>query len=246
MKEQLCGRPVMPVAERLIVALDVPMGGPRREEGRRLADELGDLVTWYKIGLGMLATGGMELSQELKERDRKVFLDLKLFDIPQTIENSVRGIVPLRPDYLTVHGDPNVVRAAVAGRGGSETKILAISVLTNVDRRDLDDMLIKPGDVEEIVLERAALALASGADGVIASAREASAIRSLPEAYGKLIVTPGVRPAGTQAYDQKRVSTPRAALDAGADQIVVGRPIIEAQDRVAAARSLLAELEVAT
>lgn len=245
MNEPVQRRPVIPAAERLIVALDVPMGGPRREEGLQLANELGDLVTWYKIGLGMLATGGMDLTRDLKAENRKVFLDLKLFDIPQTIENSVRGIVPLKPDYLTVHGDPAVVRAGIQGRGDSHVKILAITILTNADRADLDSMLIKPGDVREIVLERAFNALSAGADGVIASAQEAQAIRSLPEARGKLIVTPGVRPRGAKAYDQKRVTTPKAALDSGADQIVVGRPIIEARDRVAAARSLLAELDVA-
>lgn len=236
-------------ADRLIVALDVPHGGPNAVAGAEMAQRLGASVTWYKIGLGMLATGGMALAIELMEKEKKVFLDLKLFDIGQTIENAVRGVAGWEPHYLTVHGDPPVVAAAVEGRGDKRTKILAVTILTSLDRDDLDRMLIQPGDLRELTIERARRALAAGADGVIASPLEAADIRALPEAEGNLIVTPGVRPLSPAAQmeagvgdDQKRFATPRAAIDAGADQIVVGRPIIAAADPVSAAMEIQRQL----
>ncbi|MEO1292154.1 MAG: orotidine-5'-phosphate decarboxylase [Pseudomonadota bacterium] len=235
-------RPEIPTGERLIVALDVPMGAPNALGGAEMAQQLGRSVLWYKIGLGMLSTGGMALAIELMEQGAKIFLDLKLFDIDQTIENAVRGVAGWAPNYLTVHGDPAVVRAAVAGRGGSDMKILAITVLTSLDRSDLDAMMIREGDLGEIAVERARRALEAGADGVIASPQEAAAIRALPAAAGKLIVTPGVRPAGSAMNDQKRVATPAEAIAAGADQVVIGRPIIAADDPTAAARAIQAEI----
>jgi orotidine-5'-phosphate decarboxylase len=141
-----------------------------------------------------------------------------------------------------VHGDPQVVRAAQEGKRGTNLKILAVTILTSLDRTDLDANLIKAGDIHEITLERAARALAAGADGVIASPQEAAMIRALPEAVGKLIVTPGVRPAGAAAGDQKRTATPLQAIRDGADHIVVGRPIWQAKDPAAAARAVIAEL----
>jgi orotidine-5'-phosphate decarboxylase len=230
----------MPIADdRLIVALDVP----NAPAGLALADRLGDAVSFYKVGLGMLTGGGLALANELKhERGKRVFLDLKLFDIGATVEAAVRGLVQHEPDFLTVHGDPNVVRAAREGAGAKPTRILAVTVLTSVDRSDLDAALIVPGSVSAIVAERAARALAAGADGVIASPNEAAAIRALPEAAGKLIVTPGVRPAGSAAGDQKRIATPNQAINAGADHIVVGRPIWAAADPRAAALAVVADL----
>jgi orotidine-5'-phosphate decarboxylase len=209
--------------------------------GLALADRLGDAVGFYKIGLGMLTGGGLALANELKhERGCRVFLDLKLFDIGATIEAAVRGVAQHGPDFLTVHGDPQVVRAAAGAKGGM--KILAVTVLTSLDRADLDANLIRPGDLAEIALERAARALEAGADGVIASPQEAAAIRALPQAAGRLIVTPGVRPAGSAPGDQKRTATPAEALRAGADHIVIGRPIWAAPDPAAAARAVLAGL----
>ena len=225
--------------DRLIVALDVP----NVVQGLDLAAKLGDAVSFYKIGLGMLTGGGFALANELKqEQGKRVFLDMKLFDIGATIEAAVRGIAQYDLDFLTVHGDPQVVRAACEGTRGKDLKILAVTVLTSLDRADLDANLIKPGDIHDITLERAAKALEAGADGVIASPQEAAMIRALPQAAGRLIVTPGVRPAGAASGDQKRIATPRQAIADGANHIVVGRPIWQAADPAAAARAIVAEL----
>ena len=225
--------------DRLIVALDVP----NLIQGMALVDRLGDSVSFYKIGLGMLTGGGLALANELKqERGKRVFLDMKLFDIGATIEAAVRGLAQYDFDFLTVHGDPQVVRAAAEGKAGSDMKILAVTVLTSLDRADLDANLIKAGDIAQITLERAARALEAGADGVIASPQEAAMIRALPQARGKLIVTPGVRPAGAAQGDQKRIATPAQAIADGADHIVVGRPIWQASDPAAAARAIVAGL----
>ncbi len=225
--------------DRLIVALDLPDA----VSGLRLADRLGDAVGFYKIGLGMLTGGGLALAQELKdERGKRIFLDMKLFDIGATVEAAVRGLCRFDLDFLTVHGDPHVVRAAMEGAAGTGTRILAVTVLTSLDRADLDAALIREGPMGQIVLDRAAAAFAAGADGIIASPQEAAALRDLPEARGRLIVTPGVRPAGTAAGDQKRMAAPRAALEAGADHIVVGRPVWQAADPRGAVRAILDEM----
>ena len=225
--------------DRLIVALDVP----NIVQGLDLAARLGDAVSFYKIGLGMLTGGGFALANELKqEQGKRIFLDMKLFDIGATVEAAVRGIAQYDLDFLTVHGDPQVVRAAAEGRAGTGLKILAVTILTSLDRSDLDANLIRAGDIREITIERAARALEAGADGVIASPQEAAAIRALPQAVGKLIVTPGVRPAGASLGDQKRVATPRQAIADGVDHIVVGRPVWQAADPAAAARAIVAEM----
>lgn len=225
--------------ERLIVALDVPNALMALD----LVDQIGDTVAFYKIGLGMLTGGGLALANELKqERGKRIFLDMKLFDISATVEAAVRGLSAYSIDFLTVHGDPHVIAAARQGAAGSDMKILGVTVLTSLDRRDLDDCLIKAGDVRQITLERAARALQAGADGVIASPHEAADIRALPEADGKLIVTPGVRPTGAAAGDQKRIATPASAIAAGADHIVVGRPVWQASDPKAAAEAISAQL----
>lgn len=225
--------------DRLIVALDVSNAA----QGLALAEWLGDCVSFYKIGLGMLTGGGLALANELKqEHGKRVFLDMKLFDIGATVEAAVRGLAQFDLDFLTVHGDPHVVRAAKQGAAGKDLKILAVTILTSLDRADLDAGLIKSGDIHEIVSERAARAFGAGADGVIASPQEAAMIRALPEAEGRLIVTPGVRPAGAEMGDQKRVATPAMAINDGANHIVVGRPIWKAQDPLKAAMSIQSEL----
>jgi orotidine-5'-phosphate decarboxylase len=225
--------------DRLIVALDVP----NLLDGDRIADQLGDSVSFYKIGLGMLTGGGLALANELKGRGKRIFLDMKFFDIGATVEKAVAGIAQYDFDFLTVHGDPHVVRAAVAGRQDSNLKILAVTILTSLDRGDLDSALIKAGAIDDLVVERARAAFLAGADGVIASPQEAARIRALPEAAGKLIVTPGVRPAGAALGDQKRVATPASALADGANHIVVGRPIWAASDPRKSAIDILAEIK---
>ncbi|MDX5358688.1 MAG: orotidine-5'-phosphate decarboxylase [Rhodobacterales bacterium] len=225
--------------ERLIVALDVP----NALAGLEMARRLGDAVDFYKIGLGMLTGGGLALANELKqEHGKRVFLDMKLFDIGATIEAAVHGLAQYDLDFLTVHGDPQVVRAAMEGKRGKDMKILAVTVLTSLDRADLDANMIRSGDLREITLERAARAFEAGADGVITSPQEAAGIRALPQAAGRLIVTPGVRPAGADAGDQKRIATPAQAVADGADHIVVGRPVWTAADPRAAAMAINAEL----
>lgn len=225
--------------DRLIVALDVP----HAVAGLELAQTLGDAVGFYKIGLGMLTGGGLALANELKqEHGKRIFLDMKLFDIGATVEAAVRGLAQFDLDFLTVHGDPHVVAAAKQGAAGTDMKILAVTILTSLDRADLDAALIQPGDLGDLVLTRAGRALDAGADGVIASPQEAAAIRALPEAVGKLIVTPGVRPQGAALGDQKRVATPGQAIADGADHIVVGRPIWQSEDPASAARAVLMEI----
>ena len=229
----------IPADDRLIVAID----RPDAISGLKLAETLGDAVSFYKIGLGMLTGGGLALARELKdEHGKRTFLDMKLFDIGATGEAAVRGLAQFDLDFLTVHGDPHVVRAAREGAGGKEMKILAVTILTSLDRDDLDEGMMRAGDVTQMVVERAGRALEAGADGVIASPQEAALIRALPQAAGKLIVTPGVRPVGAALGDQKRVMTPAQAIAAGADHVVVGRPVWQAEDPRAAAEAITREM----
>ena len=225
--------------DRLIIALDVA----NALQGLQLADQLGDTVSFYKIGLGMLTGGGLALANELKqERGKRIFLDMKLFDIGATVEAAVRGLAQYDLDFLTVHGDPHVVRAAKEGASGKDLTILAVTILTSLDRDDLDKSLYKSGTIADLGVERAHNAFEAGADGIICSPQEAAAIRALPSAEGKLIVTPGVRPVGSALGDQKRVMTPAEAVAFGADHIVVGRPVWTAPDPRAAAAAIVAEL----
>lgn len=225
--------------DRLIVALDVP----NAIAGHKLVTDLGDAVSFYKIGLGMLTGGGLALAMELKdEMNKRVFLDMKLFDIGATVEAAVRGLAQFDLDFLTVHGDPHVVRAAKEGAAGTNLKILGVTILTSLDRDDLDASLIRDGAIPDLVTERAGRAFDAGADGVIASPQEAAMIRALPEANGRLIVTPGVRPAGAALGDQKRVATPASAMADGVDHIVVGRPIWQAPSPRDAAQAILDEM----
>lgn len=228
-----------PASDKLIVALDVP----NAVAGLDLAGQIGDAVSFYKIGLGMLTGGGLALANELKqEHGKRIFLDMKLFDIGATVEAAVRGLTQFDIDFLTVHGDPHVVRAAMQGAAGSGTKILAVTILTSLDRGDLDDGLMIEGTPRDLVIERAGRAFEAGADGVIASPQEAADIRALPEAANRLIVTPGVRPDGADLGDQKRVATPSAAISNGADHIVVGRPVWKADKPRLAAQAIQSEL----
>ena len=226
---------------RLIVALDLP----NLIECEAMVKELGDSVNFYKIGLGMLCEGGLGLAIELKNQGKRVFLDMKFFDIGATVEKAVRGVAQYDLDFLTVHGDPYVVRAAVDGRADNQMKILAVTFLTSLNRADLDEALIQNGAIETLVVDRARRAFLAGADGVIASPHEAAAIRALPEAKGKLIVTPGVRPLGADNNDQKRIATPVQAIQNGANHIVIGRPILNADNPRDAVLKILEELNEA-
>jgi len=229
-------------ADRLIVALDVPDA----LSGLKLAGEIGDAVSFYKIGLGMLTGGGLALANELKQdHGKRIFLDMKLFDIGATVEAAVRGLTQFDIDFLTVHGDPHVVRAAKEGAAGSNTKILGVTILTSLDRSDLDDGMMVAGSPRELVIERAACAFEAGADGIICSPQEAAAVRALDNAEGRLIITPGVRPAGAELGDQKRVATPAVAINDGADHIVVGRPVWKSADPRAAALAIQDEIRTA-
>ena len=226
--------------DRIIIALDVP----NAVLGLNIVNQLGDAVSFYKIGLGMLTGGGMALANELKQDlNKKIFMDLKLFDIGATIERAVKGLTQYKIDFLTVNGDPQVVSAAVQGKKTTDTKILAVTFLTSLDREDLNKNLIKEGSINELVLERSIKAFEAGADGVIASPHEAHMIKGLSEAQGKLIVTPGIRPLGFNSEDQKRVMTPDAALANGADHIVIGRPVIKAKNPHLEIKKILETIE---
>lgn len=225
--------------DKLIVALDVP----NALAGLKLAQKLDDSVSFYKIGLSMLTGGGLALANELKsEHGKRIFLDMKLFDIGATVENAVRALAQYDIDFLTVHGDPHVVSAAKEGASKSNTRILAVTILTSLDRNDLDASLIKAGDIQHLVIERAERAFEAGANGVIASPQEANIIRALPSSKGKLIVTPGVRPKGASLNDQKRITTPSEAIRNGADHIVVGRPIWQSKNPRQAAMAIIEDM----
>lgn len=226
--------------DHLIVALDMPTV----EEARRLVVELGDTVSFYKVGLELLFAGGLDLARDLRRQGKRVFLDMKLLDIGNTVERAVANATELDVTFLTVHGhDLKTLRAAVAGRASSKVKLLAVTVLTNLTADDLKQQgsSIAPAD---LVLRRAELAYAAGFDGVIASGQEAQRIR---EAVGPkfLIVTPGIRLVGSTTDDQERVMTPDNAIAAGANHIVVGRPITQADNPKAAAEKFLACIDEA-
>jgi len=226
-------------SDKLIVALDVP----NALQGLSLAEQLGDSVSFYKIGLGMLTGGGLALANELKQdHGKRIFLDMKLFDIGATVESAVRGLTQFDIDFLTVHGDPHVVRAAKEGAAGSGTKILGVTILTSLDRGDLDDGMMIEGTPRDLVIERASRAFEAGADGIICSPQEAADVRALSNSAGRLIVTPGVRPTGAALGDQKRVATPSSAIRDGADHIVVGRPVWQADSPRLAAQAIQDEI----
>ena len=229
--------PTVQSSDRLIVALDVPTS----DAARALVERLGEAVTFYKIGHELLFAGGLELAGDLKRMGKRVFLDMKLLDIGNTMERSVANAAQMGVDFLTIHGhDTKTVAAAVKGRGSSPLKILAVTVLTSLDADDLAEQGIAMTPAE-LVVRRASLTRAAGADGVIASGREAAAIRSTA-GPGFLIVTPGIRPAGSAVGDQSRVMTPADAIAAGADHIVVGRPITASADPKATAIAILREM----
>ena len=221
---------------RLIVALDLPTTA----EARALTDAIGEAVCFYKIGLQLFAGDGMALARELKDQGKQVFLDWKLHDIGATVEKATARLAQAGCDFLTVHGEPQVMAAAVRGRRDSPMKLLAVTVLTSITDQDLADMgyAFPAGDLVE---RRVRQALEAGCDGVIASPREAAVARRIG-GPGFLVVTPGVRPIGAALDDQARSATPASALQAGASHLVVGRPITAASDPRAAAEAIVAEM----
>ncbi|WP_353251500.1 orotidine-5'-phosphate decarboxylase [Salinisphaera sp. PC39] len=228
----------IPARERLIFALDVP----HHIAAQRLVDDLGDSVVFYKVGLELaLAEGFLDLIDWLRERDKKVFVDLKLFDVPATVARAIHRLSERGVDFTTVHGNQGIMEAAAEAKSGN-LKVLAVTALTSLDRGDLTDLGFDC-DVESLVLSRARRALAAGCDGVVSSGLEVPALRR--HAPEKLIaVTPGIRPVANDD-DQKRVMTPAAAIEGGADYLVVGRPIRDADDPRAAAEAIQAEIATA-
>ncbi len=219
---------------RLFVALDVPDVA----RARALVERIGDAATSYKVGLELLWGGGLDLAHGLKATGKSVFLDMKLLDIPNTVEKAVANIAGLGLDYLTIHGtDRKTLDAAVRGRGSAAMRLLAVTVLTSLDQTDLAEQGINGMSPAGLVVHRAKLAKAAGFDGVIASGQEAAAVRT---AVGRdfLIVTPGIRLAEGPDGDQARVMTPGRAIASGASHLVVGRPITAAADPAAAARQM--------
>ncbi len=227
-------------AKRLIVALDFPTA----EAAARLAGQLQGDVGVFKIGLELVYADGLGLARQLAETGHRVFLDAKLLDIPNTVERATANAARLGAAFLTIHGtDRKTLDAAMRGRGGAATKLLAITVLTSLDEADLkqQDIALSPA---ELALRRARLARDAGFDGVVASAQEARSIRA-ELGDGFLIVTPGIRPTGAETGDQSRIVTPAEAMTRGADYLVVGRPISAAPDPRGVARAIIAEMAAA-
>ncbi len=223
--------------DRLIVALDTPTVA----EARTLVDALGDSVTFYKIGLELVMNGGFDLARGLIADGKRVFLDMKLLDISNTVEKATANAAALGVTFLTVHGtDTQTLAAAVKGRGQSSLKLMAVTVLTSLTQKDLTEQGIAKAPAD-LVLHRAGLAKAAGFDGVIASGQEAAPLRQIvPKNF--LIVTPGIRMAGGAEGDQARVTTPAKAIADGADYLVVGRPITQAKDPKVAAELVVQDM----
>jgi len=231
---------VTPVRERLIVALDAADVA----EAERWTATLGESVVFYKVGMELIYGGeGLALARRLIGAGKRVFIDLKLHDIPNTVERATRQIAALGADFLTVHAYPQTMRAALAGAAGSTLRILGVSVLTSSDDADLAEAGYALG-VAALVERRARQAAEIGLGGLVCSAAEVGKLRSgLPKGFA--LVTPGIRPAGGELGDQKRVATPAAAIRDGADYLVVGRPVTGASDPRAAAEAIVAEMETA-
>jgi len=225
---------------RLIVALDYDSS----DAARRLVERLGGSVSFYKVGLTLLARDGGALAADLKAAGKAVFQDWKLHDIGAQVEGAARSVAAGAADLLTVHAEPQVMRAAVAGRGAAATKLLGVTVMTSLADADLAEMGygFKAADLVE---RRVRQALDCGVDGVVSSPLEAARVREIAVEAGRpgfLIVTPGVRPSGASADDQQRTATPAGALKAGATHLVVGRPITAASDPVAAVQAIVGEM----
>jgi orotidine-5'-phosphate decarboxylase len=222
--------------DRLIVALDLP----DVDAAEAMIERLGDSVSFYKIGYQLAYAGGLPLVRQLAQSGKKVFLDLKLHDIGNTVARGVESVARLGATFLTVHAYPQTMKSAVEGRDGSGLKILAVTVLTSYDDGDLHAAGYRFG-VSDLVESRAQQAQVLGVDGLVCSPEEAAKLHKIV-GHQMVLVTPGIRPAGAAARDQKRIMTPGRAIDAGADYLVVGRPVMEAADPKAAAETIHAEI----
>ncbi len=223
--------------ERLIVALDVPSV----EGAEKVVTRLGESVLFYKIGYQLAFAGGLPFAAGLIAAGKQVFLDLKLHDIGNTVEKAVQSVAQMGATFLTVHAFPQTMKAAVEGKRGSTLRILAVTVLTSYDDSDLAAAGYEMS-VGELVAARAGQARDIGVDGLVCSAEEVPQLRDIA-GPGMVLVTPGIRPAGSATGDQKRVMTPSQAIEAGADYLVVGRPVLEAADPKRAADAIVAEIE---
>jgi orotidine-5'-phosphate decarboxylase len=226
--------------ERLIVALDVPSVA----QAEAMVARLSDSVWFYKIGYQLAFAGGLSFAAGLIAAGKQVFLDLKLHDIGNTVAKGVESVAELGATFLTVHAYPQTMKAAAEAKRGSRLRILAVTVLTSYDDADLAAAGYEL-TVRELAAARAAQARDIGVDGLVCSAEEAAPLRDIVGA-GMVLVTPGIRPAGSATGDQKRIMTPAAAIKAGADYLVVGRPVVEARDPRAAADAIVAEIEQAS
>ena len=231
----------MSADSRLIVGLDLPS----LDLARDMVARLGDAVSFYKVGLTLLARpGGVAFAHELRASGKQIFQDWKLHDIGAQVEGAARAVAEGGCDLVTVHAEPQVMRGAVKGRGSAETRILAVTVLTSLSDADLEE--IGYGETAATLVERRVRqALDCGVDGVVSSPQEAARARQLATEAGRadfLVVTPGVRPSGADAGDQQRIATPADALKSGASHLVVARPVIAASDPRAAAEAILAEM----
>ncbi|MFN7101176.1 MAG: orotidine-5'-phosphate decarboxylase [Pseudorhizobium sp.] len=226
----------MDARDRLIVGLDIASVS----EARTIVSTLGDDVSFYKIGYQLVFAGGLDFARELIGEGKKVFLDMKLLDIDNTVAKGVENIAKMGVSMLTLHAYPKAMRAAVEATQGSDLTLLGVTVLTSMDDADLREAGYDC-DPRSLVLRRAAQARDAGMGGIVCSAEEAAAVRPIvgPEMN---IVTPGIRPTGSDAGDQKRVMTPADALRAGSSHLVVGRPVVKAKDPKAAAQAILAEM----
>jgi orotidine-5'-phosphate decarboxylase len=226
----------MSARERLIVGLDVPTV----KEAETIVTQIGDDVLFYKIGYQLVFAGGLEFARELAESGKKIFLDMKLLDIDNTVAHGVENIAKMGMSMLTLHAYPKAMRAAVKAAEGSGLCLLGVTVLTSMDDEDLTEAGYQ-GDARSLVLRRAEQAREAGMGGIVCSAEESRAVRDIlgPD---MAVVTPGIRPAGAEKGDQKRVMTPFDAIQAGSSHLVVGRPIIKAEDPKAAARGILDEM----
>ena len=210
------------------------------ESAERLVGAIGAEANFYKIGMELAYGGGLALAPRLLDAGKRVFLDLKLHDIPNTVERATAQVARIGATFLTVHAYPQTMRAAVAGSAGSGLMLLAVSVLTSSDDDDLAEAGYAFG-AKALVARRGAQAIAAKIDGLVASAQDVATLRAA-HGQGLILVTPGVRPSGARADDQKRIATPSAAIAAGADYLVVGRPIAAAADPAAAAAAIVAEI----